>query len=305
MSGWRPYEEVFGKNHTVTGRVVVWRKLASPQLGGARDILAYLPPSFTADLHQGTDPTPPGRLYPVLYFHDGQNVFDERTSFSGEWRADETLEQLAADGLEAIAVAIPNGGPARMDEYNPWREARRRMGGRGDAYLGWVVGHVKPLIDRTLPTDPDRATTGTVGSSMGGLISLYALAAYPEVFGLAGLLSPSVGWDDFHALDLVRSGHIPRGARIHLDAGGREWRGMLPDVRRLRDLLLEQGFVEERDLHYVEESAATHSESAWARRLPEALRFLLAKTLVPSEPPTPMEALPNISDADTTALIER
>jgi predicted alpha/beta superfamily hydrolase len=284
VSDWQKYEQVHGRDNTVTGTVVVWPRLASPQLGGARDILAYLPPSLAERLPSLANRLPEladhpdsGRRYPVVYFHDGQNVFDERTSFSGEWQADETLEQLAAEGIEAIAVAIPNGGEARMDEYNPWRDTRRRMGGKGDAYLEWVVGHVKPLVDRTLPTDPGRATTGICGSSMGGLISLYALAAYPDIFGLAAAMSPSLSWNDHRMVELVREGRVTP-ARIHVDAGGREWRGMLAEARRLRDLLLEQGFVEGRDLHYVEERSGAHRESAWARRLPDALRFLLAET---------------------------
>ncbi|HSH21872.1 MAG TPA: alpha/beta hydrolase-fold protein [Candidatus Caenarcaniphilales bacterium] len=272
IGGWLDYATWRAAEHTVTGTVLVWPELGSPQLGGWRHILVYLPPSLAAS---GPETR---RRYPVLYFHDGQNVFDEHTSYSGEWHADETLELLAGEGLEAIAVAIPNGGEARMDEYNPWRDRRRRMGGRGDAYLGFLVGHVKPLIDRSFPTRTDRNATGVVGSSMGGLISLYALAAYPEVFGLAGVMSPSLGWNDQRILQIVAHGQIPP-ARIHLDAGGREWKTMLPEARRLRELLLEQGFVDGRDLHYVEEQNGIHRESAWAARLPDALRFLLAETV--------------------------
>lgn len=275
MSDWHAYNELRGADNTVTGTVVIWPGLASPQLGGSRDILAYLPPSLS-DHRDGS------RRYPVIYFQDGQNVFDERTSYTGEWRADETLEQLAGEGLEAIAVAIPNGGSARMDEYNPWRGPNqfaggRISGGKGDAYLDWVVDHVKSLVDRTLPSAPGRSTTGIVGSSLGGLISLYALAAHPHVFGLAALMSPSLAWSDHQVLELVRAGRIPP-TRIHLDAGGREWQGMFAEARRLRDLLLEQGFVEGRDLQYVEDRSGIHRESAWARRLPDALRFLLAET---------------------------
>jgi predicted alpha/beta superfamily hydrolase len=282
LTRWLPYQEVHGPDHTVSGTVLVWPALASPQLGGARDIVVYLPPSL-ADA--GPQRMWDGPRYPVLYFHDGQNVFDERTSNSGEWRADETLEQLAGEGIEAIAVAIPNGGHSRMDEYNPWRSLppgarrgifeRREMGGRGDAYLGYLVGIIKPLIDRSFPTRQAREGAGVIGSSMGGLISLYALAAYPAVFGLAGVMSPSLAWSDYRILGLVEAGMVD-GARIHLDAGGREWPGMIPDARRLRDLLIERGFPLGRELHYVEERHAGHHEAAWARRLPDALRFLLS-----------------------------
>lgn len=269
VSEWLPYETVHGPDNTVSGLVLSWPVLASPQLGVEREILAYLPPSLAA----GQDG---GRQYPVIYFQDGQNVFDERTSYSGEWHADETLEQLATEGLEAIAIAITNAGDGRMDEYNPWRDERRKLGGLGDAYLGWLVGHVKPLIDRSFPTRTDRLGTGICGSSMGGLISLYALAAFPGVFGMAGVMSPSLGWNNRHMLKLVERGAVPR-ARLHLDAGGREWRGMLREARHLRRLLLESGYQQGRDLHYVEEARGFHRESAWAARLPDALRFLLAE----------------------------
>jgi predicted alpha/beta superfamily hydrolase len=287
VTGWHEYGEVYGPDNTVSGRVVVWPDLDTNLPGGARDILVYLPPSLaevwspdTADTLSGA-----GQHYPVLYFHDGQNVFDERTSHVGEWHADETLQELAEEGMEAIAVAIPNGETARMDEYNPWRSMpprvrghrfpRRLVGGRGDDYLAWLVGRVKALVDSSFPVRREREATGLVGSSMGGLISLYGLIAHPHVFGLAGVMSPSIVWDDYHVLRLVEEGRLPP-ARIHLDMGGQEWQGMLSDARRLRDALLARGWIEGENLHYVEEDDATHDEDAWARRLPDAMRFLLA-----------------------------
>jgi predicted alpha/beta superfamily hydrolase len=273
VSGWQPYEKVHGTDHTISGEVRVWPRLEGTGQIPGREILAYLPPSLAAG--RGGN-----RRYPTLYFHDGQNVFDERTSYSGEWRADEALEELARDGIEAIAVAVPNSGDGRMDEYNPWSSREswwrngRKVGGRGDAYLDWLVGSVKPLIDRSFPTSPERMATGIVGSSMGGLISIYGLVARGETFGLAGVLSPSLRWNDYAMLRLIEERGLPP-ARVHLDMGGREWRGMTADARRLRDLLIRGGLLLGRDLHYVEERYAPHRESAWARRLPAALRFLL------------------------------
>ena len=287
MSRWLEYEEAHGKDHTVSGRAVVWRGLECPLPGGERDIVVYLPPSLARTWKidggpRATDSAAPGHSYPVLYFHDGQNVFDAKTSYVGEWGADETLETLAGEGLEAIAVAIPNGGKARMDEYNPWRSRSRfakgrLMGGQGDAYLDWLVGAVKPLVDRSFPVDSRREATGAVGSSMGGLMSLYALLAHGDTFGLAGVMSPSIGWSSYRVLKLIEERGLPP-ARIHLDMGGREWRGMMNDARRLKAALLACGFEEGRNLHYVEERYAIHRENAWARRLPDALRFLLADT---------------------------
>lgn len=287
MTGWHEYDEVYEADNTVSGRVVVWTDLECHLPGGPRNVLVYLPPSLaeTWSPEAADRLSAAGRHYPVLYFHDGQNVFDERTSNAGEWRADETLEELAQDGLEAIAVAIPNGETARLDEYNPWRSMpprmrghsfpRRLVGGHGDEYLAWLVNSVKRLVDDSFPVRPEREATGLVGSSMGGLISLYGLIAHPRLFGLAGVLSPSIVWDDYHVLRLVEEGRLP-SARIHLDMGGQEWQGMLPDARRLRDALLRRGWVEGENLHYVEEEHATHDEEAWARRLPDALRFLLS-----------------------------
>ena len=148
-------------------------------------------------------------------------------------------------------------------------------GGKGDAYLDWLASAVKPLIDRSFPTLPERDATGLAGSSMGGLISLYGLVAKPDMFGMALAMSPSIMWHDYGILQLIDQGRMPR-SRIHIDMGGREWRGGLADGRRLRDTLVSCGFVEGRDLNYIEERFAPHNESAWARRLPDALRFLLA-----------------------------
>jgi predicted alpha/beta superfamily hydrolase len=257
----------------------VWPKVAGDPGIPAREVAVYLPPSLAAAMAAGNTPS---RRYPVLYFMDGQNVFDEKTSYIGiEWAADETLQKLAGDGIEAIAVAVWNHGDDRMDEYNPWRSTlawRGRphpIGGKGDAYLAWLVGTVKPLIDRSFPTRAERMATGIVGSSMGGLISLYALFGQRAVFGLAGVMSPAVQWSDYRIVSLIEDAPLPP-MRIHLDMGWREWRGATRDARKVRDALLARGLVLDRDLHYVEERNARHNEGAWARRLPDALRFLLA-----------------------------
>ena len=275
--GWKTYQDVHGADNTITGTVLVYPKVEGAAGIPSREIGVYLPPSLARAKGDTT------HRYPVLYFHDGQNVFDARRAYIKiEWAADEALEELAkTDGIEAIAVAVANDDDRRMDEYNPWPSAinhrgePKKMGGKGDAYLDWLVGTVKPLVDRTFPTDTTRAATGLIGSSMGGLISLYGPMAHPRVFGMAGVMSPSVRWSRFRIIDFIEDGKLPR-TRIHLDMGGREWKGMTDDARKVRDALLACGWVEGRDLNYVEERYATHNEAAWARRLPDALRFLLA-----------------------------
>ena len=273
------YADVHHGTNTITGTVLVWPKVEGVPGIPAREIVAYLPPSLAASMAAGSHTD---RRYPVLYFMDGQNIFDAKTSYIGvEWGADEALETLAGEGYEAIAVAVWNHGDDRMDEYNPWRstldwrDRPQPMGGKGDAYLDWLVGTVKPLVDRSFPTRAEREATGIIGSSMGGLISLYALFGQRAVFGLCGSMSPSVRWSDYKIVTLIEDSPLPP-SRIHLDMGWREWKGMTRDARKVRDALLERGFVLDRDLHYVEERNARHNEGAWARRLPDALRFLLA-----------------------------
>jgi predicted alpha/beta superfamily hydrolase len=273
---------VHGANNTISGKVLVWPRVAGDPGIPAREICVYLPPSLARSMAAGEGRGSASRRYPVLYFMDGQNIFDAKTSYIGvEWAADEALEKLARDGIEAIAVAVANHGDDRMHEYNPWRSTlawrgrSHATGGKGDAYLDWLVGTVKPLIDRSFPTRAERMATGIIGSSMGGLISLYALFAQRAVFGLAGVMSPAVAFSDYRVVTLIEESPLPP-SRIHLDMGWREWRGATRDARRVRDAFLARGLELDRDLHYVEERNARHNEGAWARRLPDALRFLLA-----------------------------
>jgi predicted alpha/beta superfamily hydrolase len=267
---------------TITGIIRVAPRLYSPQLNNSRDILVYLPPSY----HQST------RRYPVIYMQDGQNLFDDDASYAGEWGVDETMETLGLEeGLEAIIVGIPNAGIHRLDEYTPFRD-RRLGGGRGDAYLDYLCETIKPLIDRDFRTLPDRRRTGILGSSLGGLISLYAFFERPAVFGFAGVMSPSLWFAGEAIFDYVASAvYVP--GKIYLDAGTREYgeelshrahraaasRRYYASVRRMKGLLVRKGYRPLRDLMHVEEKWAGHSESSWARRLPPALRFLLTEAM--------------------------
>ncbi len=181
MNNWMPYAEYRqGAAHTVQGTVLALPQLWSPHLQNARDILVYLPPSYE---------TNPERRYPVLYMHDVQNLFDAHTSYAGEWQVDETLEALSRAGLEAIVVGVFNAGEQRRIEYNPFPS---RFGpGKGEAYLRFLVETLKPLIDADFRTRPERPYTGLMGSSMGGLISLYGFFNFSDTFGLAGVMSPA------------------------------------------------------------------------------------------------------------------
>lgn len=263
MTGWHDYDEADGDAASVAGTLKVRDDVGSPQLGNARRLLVYLPPTYDAS----------DRRYPVLYMHDGQNLFDPATSFAGAWGVAETMAAAHADGLDAIVVGISNMGDERLDEYSPFVDPRLG-GGKGERYVAFICDTVKPLIDADFRTLPGREDTGVVGSSMGGLISLYAFFRRPEVFGCVGAMSPSLWFARRAIFDYIQRAPFVPG-RIYLDAGTREGRGELADVRRLCRLLRARGYREGADLLCAIEKGAGHDESAWGHRLPRELRFLL------------------------------
>jgi predicted alpha/beta superfamily hydrolase len=278
MAEWKNYlTSKAGDGHSVMGDLRVLEKLESPQLGNHRDILVYLPPTYDSE----------DRRYPVLYLHDGQNLFDEKTSFAGEWQVDETMESLSQEGIEAIIVGIPNSGEKRLDEYSPFHEPKMG-GGQGNDYLSFIVQTVKPLVDASFRTLSGREYTGIMGSSMGGLISLYAFFHHPDVFGMAGVMSPSFWFAKGEIYAYVQQASRVPG-KIYMDAGTREHgdglgrlallrshsRRYYAGVRRMQRLLVKKGYRPWRELMYIEEKWARHEEGAWARRFPSAIRFLL------------------------------
>lgn len=276
---WREYD--LSDYPTVTGDVRVSNGIYSERLDRETHLLAYLPPSYETS----------NREYPVVYMHDGQNLFDERTSNDGEWRVDETMEALADEGIEAIVVGVPCDPNARGVEYSPFSPGGSgaedgpydpaEMGGGGaDRYLSFLVERVAPIVEGEFRTKTDREHRGLVGSSLGGLVSLYGVFEYPDRFGFAGVLSPAFWWTEGQIFEYV-AGQSRVPGRFYLDVGGDE----MPDspelseryrqeARRMVDLLEESGY-DDSELKFVLEEDAVHHEDAWARRFPEAIRFLL------------------------------
>jgi predicted alpha/beta superfamily hydrolase len=251
------------RRRTPPGRLEVIPGVHSPQLGSTRDILVYLPTAYDR-----TD-----ARFPVIYMHDGQNLFDPTTSFAGEWGVDAAMAKAPRKGRRAIVVGIPNAGIDRTREYSPWTDARNG-GGAGDAYLDWVEQVVKPLVDARYRTVADRTGTGMAGSSLGGLISLYAFFRQPSRYGFVGCLSPALWFADSAIFRTVEAAGYVRG-RIYLDAGTREGEGTLANARAMRDLLIRMGYRRGKDLSWVEDQGGLHNEAAWGRRLRTALPFLL------------------------------
>jgi predicted alpha/beta superfamily hydrolase len=237
----------------------------SPQLRNRRQIDVYLPPSYESD---------PRRRYPVVYMHDGQNLSDPFTAFGGTtWRLGSALERLASRGLETIVVGIHNMGEQRIAEYTPFVDAKHG-GGRGDRYVRFLADVVKPKIDSRYRTRTDRDNTAILGSSLGGLISLYAFFLRPSPFGRAAVMSPSIWFGGRRILDFVEHSRHVRG-RLYLDVGTEEGAGTLRDARALARILRQNGYRSKAAFRYVEANPHRHQEHDWARRLPGALEFVL------------------------------
>lgn len=240
------------------GKVVIVPGIAAPQLKNERALRIYLPPSYDENK---------AKRYPVLYMHDGQNLFDAKTAaFGVEWGIDETVNHLIAMGRmdEVIVVGIDNT-PDRIPEYTPCCDPKHG-GGRIDGYMGFVVDTVKPYIDRNYRTLPDRDNTAIMGSSLGGIASVYIASRHPELFSKAGGVSSSFWWNNG---DLVKHApqHVP--VKFYLDAGTSN--DGLEESQQMRDALLARGYRNGVDLYFVAAEGASHNEKSWAARVDRPL----------------------------------
>jgi len=259
--------------HTLLGDIRHHKAFHSRFVAADRDVWVYLPPGYD-------DAQSRNRRYPVLYLHDGQNVFDGATAFvSGkEWRADETAESLIArKRIEPlIIVAVANAGGDRMKEYTPAVDAKYGGGG-ADAYGKMLADDLKPFIDRTYRTQSDAAHTAIGGSSLGGLVSLHLALARPDVWSKVAVFSPSVWWAKREILTEVAAlPKRPAATRVYLDIGTAEDKDgdALSGARALRDALVAKGWKSGENLLYAEAEDAAHNEEAWAARVAPMLRFL-------------------------------
>ena len=233
-----------------------------PGLNRERSARIYVPPGYESGRQR----------YPVLYMHDGQNLFDDATAYAGEWGVDETLNALAKSrGLRLIVVGIDNGGAERIHELNPWDNPQFGRG-EGEQYLAFIVRVLKPWVDQHYRTRPDRRHTAIMGSSMGGLISSYALSHYPDVFGSAGILSPAY-WLAPQAFADTAAHPPPATARIYFYAGGSESDTMIPDLKRMV-AVLERAGLPPRSLEVTINPVGRHNEAAWRAEFPRAVAWL-------------------------------
>lgn len=249
---------------------VLSQQLDMPGLNRQRQLRVYLPPGYNSYSESS-------KRYPVLYMHDGQNLFDVLSAYAGEWRVDESLNALAKAGrLELIVVGIDNGQDKRMTELNPWINPNPSFGApEGEAYLDFIVKVVKPLIDQQYRTLPARAHTGIMGSSMGGLISHYAITQYPAVFGVAGVFSPSYWAGGAAAVAHFATKPSAADARLYLLMGGQEGAGMVSDIETVNAALIRGGHPPA-NLSLTITPGAGHNEAFWASEFERAVLWMFA-----------------------------
>ncbi|MES2371276.1 MAG: alpha/beta hydrolase-fold protein [Bacteroidota bacterium] len=262
VAGWKDdYPEV-PKRYTASPQVrVLDTAFSIPQLDRKRRVWIYLPKGYATS----------SKIYPVLYMHDGQNLFNEQTAPFGEWGVDECLDTLQQQlGKECIVVGIDNGGSKRMTEYNPY-DTERSGKGEGKQYTEFLAKTLKPFIDSKYRTKKGPENTFVAGSSMGGLISMYAILQYPEVFGAAGVFSPSF-WIAPDIFPLAEKFTTPGMPKFYLYTGAKEGANMLPEMQRMSDILQKkQRFV----IRTVANPLGQHNEKYWRQEFADFYRWLM------------------------------
>ncbi|MDD2631534.1 MAG: alpha/beta hydrolase-fold protein [Bacteroidales bacterium] len=257
------WEDQGGTVHTAAENVVVMdEEFYMPQLSRHRRIWLYLPPGYDTS----------AKSYPVLYMHDGQNLFDVATAFAGEWEVDEALNQLATEGKQVpIVVGIDNGGNYRIGEYTPWTNPQYG-GGEGDLYARFIVETLKPYIDQHYRTLPDRDNTGVMGSSLGGLISHYIGLKYQNIFSKAGIFSPSYWFND-SVYDFSYLTGAQHPMRLYIMGGSAESGSLVQQMNKMKDTLVAAGFRPDQLLLKVVEGGQ-HNEALWRSQFSAAYQWL-------------------------------
>jgi enterochelin esterase-like enzyme len=250
------------------GQLRKHEQFSSRYLRNSRDLVVYLPPGYDEQ---------PGRHFPVLYMHDGQNLFDGRTAFvqGMDWHVGDAADSAIIDGHvePMIIVGIYNTGKSRISEYTPTR-VPKLGGGRADRYGKFMLNELMPLIQSNYRVERGPLHTGIGGSSLGGLVSLYLGLRMPHVFGKIAALSPSVWWNHGVIVRFAQASMPEPRPRIWLDIGTREGPRIVDDVEMLRDALVQKGWRLGENLHYQRVEGAEHNEAAWAQRVRPFLEFL-------------------------------
>ncbi len=287
-NGEEPHDQAWapnGQEATLSGHFRLHQAFQSKLLEHSRDIIVYLPPSYQHDQD---------KRYPVLYMHDGNNLFNAATSFGDEWNVDEHMEHLIQTGQikEALIIGIYNT-ENRDFEYT-WNAMTNKNGqvegGGGPKYARFIVEELKPFIDSEYRTKPDRESTGIAGSSLGGLISFYMGLHYDDVFSHIGVLSPSLWWNNEQSLADVET--LPQDLKIWVDMGTEE--GGDPDetLAKTQDFvncIASKGYVHGENLLFWLAEGADHSEASWSDRVDRMLCFFFGEQCAKEMPELKIE----------------
>jgi predicted alpha/beta superfamily hydrolase len=264
IAGWQDNFKPEERRHTASANVhIISDKFDMPQLGRQRRVWIYLPADYETS----------GRKYPVLYMHDGQNLFDDATSGYGEWGVDEIMDKMPSKE-QCIIVGIDHGGQNRIMEYDPYDTKYGK--GRGDDYVDFLVKTLKPYIDSHYRTKKDARSTSIAGSSMGGLISMYAILKYPDVFGTAGIFSPAF-WISPEIFDYAKNKQLKKYSRMYFVCGDAESGTMVSDMQKMADIIRAKG-ISEQNTPEVVVKGAKHNEKQWNGDFPAFYEWLSAKS---------------------------
>ncbi len=262
IEAWKDDFAEIQKQHTASKQVnIIDTAFFIPQLNRTRRIWIYLPEGYSKTK----------RHYPVMYMHDGQNIFDAYTSGFGEWGVDECLDSLIRKGKPACIVVGIDNGPKRFNEYNPY-EFRQYGKGEGDQYLEFLVQTLKPFIDKQYRTLSSKENTIIAGSSMGGLISYYAMLQYPGVFGKAGIFSPAF-WTAPIIKTVTNTLAGKMDGKFFFYMGGLEGSTYVTDMEEVQEIL---GGNSRAMIYSVIDPESSHNEQAWQKWFAEFYNWIMA-----------------------------
>ncbi len=271
IEAWKDDFVAVPKEHTASDQVqILDTAFFIPQLNRTRRIWIYLPEGYAKSK----------KKYPVMYMQDGQNLFDANTSGFGEWGADECLDSLIAKGKPAcIIIGIDNGVTTRMSEYNPYEfilesstYTSQKYLPEGKEYVNFLVETLKPFIDKKYRTLPSKENTIIAGSSMGGLISYYAMLQQPNIFGKAGIFSPAF-WTAPPVRSLTDSLAGKVSGKFFFYMGGMEGGTYIEDMKEVQEVLGEKSSAM---IYSVIDSESNHNEQAWRKWFAEFYNWIMA-----------------------------
>ena len=253
------------RKHTATENVkIISEKFEIPQLKTTRRIWIYLPKNYEKS----------NKKYEVMYLQDAQNLFDDATSYAGEWQVDETLNKIfEITGKSLIVVGIDNGGEKRIEELSPYKNVKYG-GGNGDNYVKFIVETLKPYIDKNYRTKPQRKFTTIGGSSLGSLISVYAAVKYPETFGKVLAFSSAFWFNAKELNEFISSSKVNlKQQKYYFIQGKHEDEDMEEQTKRVIENLKSKN-VKSKNIFLKIDEDGKHNEMYWRREFEGAVLWL-------------------------------